>query len=671
MPGIKSINTYTAFFQKRLVVGLSLFLLLVTWFFIGRLGPVYDHFPLFIFLYLLSWAFGLIFFVALPKGISKKETVFWILMAAVLCRAFLFSFPVSDDVNRYLWEGKMIKVGVNPYAMVPQDESLTQYRDEVWEGINHKDMGASYPPGVLYLFFLASHINYQFGFFKAMFIVFDLGTLLFLFILLKHKRKLRYGVFYGLNPLILFSFSGQAHYDSVMLFFMCTSLVCYVKKRWVLMFFLLGLAFQAKYFALLILPFMVKRENIRYAWGLAVTIILPYVPFLLDNPLESFRSLVRFGTGMAHNGSLHWLIRSVFGSIELATGVCALLFLLVYFRLFKSRSQRRPIASMALVFLAFIILSPTIHFWYVSWIIPFICFYPGWPLGILFLSLSFYFIADCMMMLTGTWYQPVSYLLAQWIPFYTLLLWHNRYRFTTHKFWKSAEVPSSYSIVIPVFNSAPFLKSCLAHLKTLSPLPSEVIVVDGGSTDGSLEISKEAKVRLIQSVKGRGQQIAAGIESVQSDITMVLHSDTRIGVDVPERILHAFKEARHLIGGAVGQRFWESGLVLSLVEFLNDLRAGLFGISFGDQVQFVRTDAAKDFKLMPKIPLMEDVEMSWRMGKYGKRSFLWGGAEVSNYKWKRGASKRFTIVLYLMVVYFFRKFTGKKNAGDLYKLYYK
>jgi GT2 family glycosyltransferase len=73
---------------------------------------------------------------------------------------------------------------------------------------------------------------------------------------------------------------------------------------------------------------------------------------------------------------------------------------------------------------------------------------------------------------------------------------------------------------------------------------------------------------------------------------------------------------------------------------------------------------------MPEIPLMEDVELSLRLGNRGTRIYLWGGALVSNYKWQGGFFKRFSGVISLLLIFFSRRVRGKSNMEDLYARYY-
>jgi glycosyltransferase involved in cell wall biosynthesis len=230
--------------------------------------------------------------------------------------------------------------------------------------------------------------------------------------------------------------------------------------------------------------------------------------------------------------------------------------------------------------------------------------------------------------------------------------------------------PRSVSIIIPVLNAEGQIDECLDKINALSPPPLEVLVVDGGSTDNTVKKAENYNVSVIKSNPGRGIQICQGVKEARGDISVVLHVDTFLETDTLKKILNSFIGENNIAGGSVGQRFKERGPALRLIEILNDLRASLLGISFGDQVQFFRTQLAREYNLVPEWPLMEDVELSIRLGRYGRRVYIRGGATVSSNKWREGFAKRFCKILYLLAVFFVRRLNGNVDTRDLYNLYY-
>ncbi len=649
----------------------SAFLVILSTFKMGKVGYVGSSFLSFLTLYGLMGISAFLFFITLPKGGKRIKVELYIFIVALLCRAVVFPLLPSDDMNRYLWEGKMLSQDVNPYELAPDSSKLVGLRDNIWKGINHPDMPAAYPPGILFLFSQLNKISYNENLFKAVFCFFDLATLLIIFAFMRLKeRDVRFSILYALNPVVIISFAGQGHYDSVMVFFMCASLLAWYYRKWVIMFLSLLLAVQSKQVSLLLLPFLINRSSIKYLWIFLIGVMVPFMPFVGNDLFAPFSSLFVFGTEMAHNGSIHSIIRFISGSNTFATCMCIFIFLLVCFNVFKD-FRKDAFKSVFLVMTFFLLLSPTVHFWYLAWFLPLLCIYTRWSWSLLCLTISLYFVSDKNLLENGVWSQPPLFQLLIWAPvylvlFYELIIFIKR----RNKNFKNKEL-KTVSIIIPTLNAEKFIKGCLENIKTLKPLPLEVVVVDGGSIDATLDIVSFYGVKLVKSPAGRGNQIERGLRNVSGDVTAVLHSDTRLSIGALGKMLESLNSSSGAIGGALGQHFMDNRFGLTIIEILNDMRAGLFGISFGDQVQFFRTKAAKKYSLVPKIPLMEDVELSIRLIGAGKTVFLWGGVVVDNYKWNSGTFKRFIKVIYLLILFMMRRFRSSVETKDLYQMYYK
>jgi hypothetical protein len=377
-----------------------------------------------------------------------------------------------------------------------------------------------------------------------------------------------------------------------------------------------------------------------------------------------------FGTEMAHNGSIHSIIRVISGSTPFATGMCFCIFLLVCVYIFKG-FRNDAFKSMFLVMTFLLLLSPTVHFWYLAWFIPLLCIYSKWSWSLLCLTISLYFVSDKMLLEKGEWSQPVLFQILLWAPVYLILLYELIIFIKRRNISFKTKELKTVSIIIPTLNAEKFIKGCLENIKTLNPSPVEVVVVDGGSIDATLDIVSGYDVKLVKSRAGRGDQIVRGLKSVSGDVTAVLHSDTRLSTGALRKMLESLNCSLGAIGGALGQHFMDNRFGLTVIEIINDMRAGLFGVSFGDQVQFFRTNAAKKYSLVPEIPLMEDVELSIRFLGTGKTVYLWGGVVVDNYKWNSGSFMRFVKVIYLLILFMLRRFRSSVETKDLYRMYYK
>lgn len=233
------------------------------------------------------------------------------------------------------------------------------------------------------------------------------------------------------------------------------------------------------------------------------------------------------------------------------------------------------------------------------------------------------------------------------------------------------------SVVIPTLNVADQLGAALASVRTQTWTPVEVICVDAGSTDGTQQVAESSGLDVLwmQSERGRGQQIAAGIEQSRGSWVCVLHADATLNPTSVEMLAKCVAADPVVVGGALGQRFNAEHSELLPIEVLNDLRALFTRTAFGDQVQFFHRQSAVQRALMPKQPLMEDVESSWRLREMGGFVFLNQACKVSHRSWN--ASEwfiRFRLVMRLVARYRFARLSSRAKAEalshELYKEYY-
>jgi len=548
----------------------------------------------FILLFSITWVVCLIMLLAWPRGLSRYKSWILILIIALFCRLALLPHEPSDDINRYLWEGRLIHEGINPYKYSPDDLSSADIakNDPFFEKINHPQSPAAYPPLMLYIFSLLVRVSHTPLAMKTLMILFDIGTLGALFMLFQYRDlEPRWSILYAFNPVILYSFAGQGHFDSIMIFFYMAAFVCYDQKRWAWMYLFMGLAVQSKYVAVVMLPFLIRRDTIKYLWVTLLVTVLPYVPFISEGPWQPFYGLIKFGETYAFNGSVHGLLRAALGGIHPATMICKILlgttFLFGYIYFHPQRSRRffnDPISGSFFAVGVLLVLAPTIHFWYISWIIPFLVLRPTKSWILLCLTISGYFVTNGIYHHTGQWHLPIGAQVSEWVPFW-ILLFHDIYIA-----WHRMKMPvdshplRSISVVIPVRNEAARISTCIQALKKDAAV-EEIIVVDGGSTDHTVDLAKQAGARVIERRSsstmdnGRGGQIYAGIQESLGDVIAIVHADTLVTAPTFQRILNVLSKQPILAGGAVGSVFDGNDGFLRLLEFANDFRAVFFGIS--------------------------------------------------------------------------------------------
>ena len=644
-----------------------------------------------IFVSLLGLGLGVTLFF--PRGLSFRRATVVAFTLAIAARVLVLPLPASDDVNRYLWEGRILAHGFSPYSHAPQagdDELVDPFRDPddpIWRGINHPTYTAIYPPLMLGLLAGVSSIAYDALAVKVVMSLFDLATLAVLLSILRRRRlELRWSLLYALSPVALFAFAGEGHNDAVQVFCLTLALALHGRKRWGWTWLLLGLAVQSKVISLLAWPFFFSRESWRYVGLGLLAAVGPTMVFLPFDGGALFESFFAFGLDMAFNGPAQTALRSLLGSTRQATVVCQASFLLVYgLGLVLLHPSRRtcpdedPTSGVFFVFGAALLLSPTVHFWYLSWILPFLVLRPTASWIVLTATISVTFVPYGIEALTGSWTYPWWGPWAVWsLPVLLmtrdLKLGTNRLRFRRRS--KSPlQVPRTVSVVVPTRDEASRIGTCLYPLVG-DPLVKEVIVVDAGSTDETRQRARDGGAQVVvheasfDAGGGRGGQIAAGLARTSGDVVAVVHADTVVTPGTFERALERLARNPDVIGGAVGSVFDGRGTTLRLLELANDFRAAFLGISFGDQVQFFRR-VVFDEGRFPTIPLMEDVELSLRLHALGRSCFLWGGCTVSPRRWRRGdAFRRAFLVVWLTGTYLVRRLVGRADTVAMYRKYY-
>jgi rSAM/selenodomain-associated transferase 2 len=185
------------------------------------------------------------------------------------------------------------------------------------------------------------------------------------------------------------------------------------------------------------------------------------------------------------------------------------------------------------------------------------------------------------------------------------------------------------STIIPTLNEAQNLKLLLAQLEA-TPGIHEVIVSDGGSTDGTRKLANR-RVRLTVSEPGRGLQLRAGARAATGDVLFFLHADVVSPPDLAAQIEWAVKAG--YVGGNFRLRYHDGGLLGRWLESLAPIYRRL-GRYYGDSGLFVQRDAYETFGGFPAIPIMEDIVFVKRMEQFGKTTYLPGPITSSARRWE-------------------------------------
>jgi len=211
---------------------------------------------------------------------------------------------------------------------------------------------------------------------------------------------------------------------------------------------------------------------------------------------------------------------------------------------------------------------------------------------------------------------------------------------------------STLSIIIPVLNEAEHIIAALEALAPLRDRGTEVILVDGGSSDATVEYAQPLADRVISAPRGRAVQMNAGAAIARGDVLLFLHADTTLPQDADRLILDALSKSRR-IWGRFDVRI-DGRAFLTIVAAMMNLRSRLTGIATGDQAMFVQRDVFAAVGGFPEVALMEDIALSRRLKRRGRPLCLSQSVSTSGRRWEQhGVARTILLMWRLRLAYFF------------------
>jgi rSAM/selenodomain-associated transferase 2 len=207
------------------------------------------------------------------------------------------------------------------------------------------------------------------------------------------------------------------------------------------------------------------------------------------------------------------------------------------------------------------------------------------------------------------------------------------------------------SIVVPTLDEAAGLAEHLAALQPLRAQGCEVVVVDGGSGDGSLDLARPLADVVLSAPRGRGTQLNAGARAARGELLLFLHADTRLPPGAVEAVRAALAPGPHE-WGRFDVEIAGRHLLLGLVAWLISWRSRLSRIATGDQAIFVRRSCFERVGRFPDIPLMEDVALSTALRQTGRPACLRLRVVTSGRRWEaRGVLRTILLMWWLRLLY--------------------
>lgn len=312
----------------------------------------------------------------------SQGLILW--LVAIILRLVMLPLEPGDDLWRYQWEGKIQQAGFNPYVLAPDNPTLEPVRAEfpAWHKVNHREFRAIYPPGAELLFACLSRISDRPLLYKIIFTCADLGTIGLLILLCGGKTRYQSATWYAWNPLVVYSFAGAAHFDSLMLLPMVAAILFLTRceeseeqvRKWIFALsasLCIGLAISIKLVPALLLLCCVFALGVR-AIILPVGLAIP--AFLSMNygypKVKIWESLGRFAYVTRLNDLFWWLIEDTVWPNPHQKNYHYNVILLICVGLVSILFWRNWKRGMIWAFGAALVLSPVLHPWYCTWILP-------------------------------------------------------------------------------------------------------------------------------------------------------------------------------------------------------------------------------------------------------------------------------------------------------------
>jgi rSAM/selenodomain-associated transferase 2 len=209
------------------------------------------------------------------------------------------------------------------------------------------------------------------------------------------------------------------------------------------------------------------------------------------------------------------------------------------------------------------------------------------------------------------------------------------------------------SVIVPALDEGERIAATLDALANLRALGVEVIVVDGGSRDATVQRARLRADRVIPAARGRASQMNAGAEKATGDVLLFLHADTRLPSDADHVVLNALERSGRA-WGRFDVKIEGRHPLLVLVGALMNLRSRLTGIATGDQAIFVKRDTFQAVGGFPAIELMEDIALCKRLKTVGRPHCLRQRVVTSGRRWEESGVIRTMVLMWrLRLAYFF------------------
>jgi len=302
---------------------------------------------------------------------SRRVVVIGLVLAAVWHIAFLrVPAGADDDIHRYVWDGRLQRLGYNPYLVVPSDPAAKELHTAETSTLNNPDLPSPYPAGAQLFFRVVTAIQESTFALKVAFVVCEFAIVLVLLDILRRTGQGAHLVLaFAWNPLLAVEVAGSGHVDILGALFIVVSAAALVRRWRATAAVGLGLAIAVKFLPIVLLPLYWKRVRMRDAALAAAIVALLYVPFLNHGRIPT-GSLGTYVQTFRFNGPVFAALDRVAPPQWLA-GLAVLAGLATAAWL-RSKSPEWSPELFAWPLAATLLCAPAVFPWYLLWLLPFL-----------------------------------------------------------------------------------------------------------------------------------------------------------------------------------------------------------------------------------------------------------------------------------------------------------
>jgi hypothetical protein len=371
---------------------------------------------------------------AAETGPDTRTAVALVLGVGLVARALLLvpDVPLSDDLYRYLWDGRVANAGHNPFRWAPSDPALDELRDdEIWPRINHPTVPTIYPPVAQFVFRGIDRVAPTPLGTRATFAFFDLmAAALLVPVLRARRRSASLAVLYAWCPLAIQESAGGGHTDGLGVALLVAALGLRERAgpgrlREAGVGFFVALSACVKPVGVVLLPALLRATRSRrwvvLAAGAGTTLFL-FVPYL-DAGAMVARGFFTYAEHWRFNDLGYSMVVSV--GLDPTAARWVLAATLAAVAIAAPFRWPDPLAAGGVAVGALLALSPTVHPWYIVWIVPFLPFLPRFarPAGFALVALApVSYAAAWTLARTGEWAEPAWSRPVLWAPVMALLV---------------------------------------------------------------------------------------------------------------------------------------------------------------------------------------------------------------------------------------------------------